>query len=304
MIIDYCPNGDFNNLAKINNLKLFFAEVILAFEHIHKHNTVYRDLKPENIILDETGHIKVCDFNLAKNGITKGKRALSFCGSPMYLSPDMLSGKGVDQRCDIYGIGLIMYELVSGFPTFNADDIDTLYKDIRLNKINFDMPGITGDIKDLLKKILVDNPEKRISLEEMKKHEYFKDISFLKVYKKQYGPIKIMKKDKNDKNMPILIGEQYFEKTEEQKVLEEKLNKIRENDNYNKFKQDQMKLDQDKNFTFLDGKISVKEMKKDQKRDMKNYVREFYFVKKEDVKQNDDFHLTFNEKQLKEKEKK
>ena len=304
MIIDYCPNGDFNNLAKINNLKLFFAEVILAFEHIHKHNTVYRDLKPENIILDETGHIKVCDFNLAKNGITKGKRALSFCGSPMYLSPDMLSGKGVDQRCDIYGIGLIMYELVSGFPTFNADDIDTLYKDIRLNKINFDMPGITGDIKDLLQKILVEDPEKRISLEEMKKHEYFKDISFLKVYKKQYGPIKIMKKDKNDKNMPILVGEQYFEKTEEQKVLEEKLNKIRENENYNKFKQDQMKLDQDKNFTFLDGKISVKEMKKDQKRDMKNYVREFYFVKKEDDKQNDDFHLTLNEKQLKEKEKK
>ena len=304
MIIDFCPNGDFNNLAKINNLKLFFAEVILAFEHIHKHNTVYRDLKPENIILDETGHIKVCDFNLAKNGITKGKRALSFCGSPMYLSPDMLSGKGVDQRCDIYGIGLIMYELVSGFPTFNADDIDTLYKDIRLNKINFDMPGITGDIKDLLQKILVEDPEKRISLEEMKKHEYFKDISFLKVYKKQYGPIKIMKKDKNDKNMPILVGEQYFEKTEEQKVLEEKLNKIRENDNYNKFKQDQMKLDQDKNFTFLDGKISVKEMKKDQKRDMKNYVREFYFVKKEDDKQNDDFHLTLNEKQLKEKEKK
>jgi len=304
MIIDYCPNGDFNNLAKINNLKLFFAEVILAFEHIHKHNTVYRDLKPENIILDETGHIKVCDFNLAKNGITKGKRALSFCGSPMYLSPDMLSGKGVDQRCDIYGIGLIMYELVSGFPTFNADDIDTLYKDIRLNKINFDMPGITGDIKDLLQKILVEDPEKRISLEEMKKHEYFKDISFLKVYKKQYGPIKIMKKDKNDKNMPILVGEQYFEKTEEQKVLEEKLNKIRENENYNKFKQDQMKLDQDKNFTFLDGKISVKEMKKDQKRDMKNYVREFYFVKKEDDKQNDDFHLTLNENQLKEKEKK
>jgi len=304
MIIDYCPNGDFNNVEKINNLKLFFAEVILAFEHIHKHNTVYRDLKPENIILDESGHIKICDFNLAKNGITKGKRALSFCGSPMYLSPDMLSGKGVDQRCDIYGIGLIMYELVTGFPAYNADDIETLYKDIRMNKIDFNMPGITGDIKDLLQKILVPDPEKRITLEEIKKHQYFKDISFLKVYKKQYGPIKIMKKEKGDKNMPILIGEKYFEKTEEQKALEEKLKKIKENENYNKFKQDQMKLDQDKNFTFLDGKVSVKEMKKDQKRDMKNYVREFYFVKKEDVKQNIDFHLTVNEKQLNEKEKK
>ena len=304
MIIDYCPNGDFNNLGCINNLKLFFAEVILAFEHIHKHHTVYRDLKPENIILDETGHIKICDFNLAKSGITKGKRAMSFCGSPMYLSPDMLSGLGVDQKCDIYGIGLIMYELVSGFPTFTADDIDTLYKDIKVNKINFDRPGITGEIKDLLQKILVLDPEKRITLDEMKKHEYFKDISFLKVYKKQYGPIKIKKKDKNSKNSPVLVGEEYFVKTEEQKVLEEKLKKAKEHDNYIQFKAAQLKLDEDKNFTFLDGKISVKEMKKDQKRDMKNYVREFYFVKKEDVKQNIDFHLTVNEKPLKEDDKK
>ena len=199
MIIDYCPNGDFTNLKCINNLKLFFAEVILAFEHIHKHNTVYRDLKPENIILDEEGHIKICDFNLAKSGVTKEKKANSFCGSPMYLSPDMLSGNGVDGRCDIYGIGLIIYELVSGSPAFTADDIETLYVDIRKNKINFNMPGITGDIKDLLQKILVSDPDKRISLEDMKKHPYFKDISFLKVYKKEYGPILIKKKEFNEK---------------------------------------------------------------------------------------------------------
>jgi len=149
--------------------------------------------------------------------------------------------------------------------------------------------------------ILVLDPEKRITLDEMKKHEYFKDISFLKVYKKQYGPIKIKKKDKNSKNSPVLVGEEYFVKTEEQKVLEEKLKKAKEHDNYIQFKAAQLKLDEDKNFTFLDGKISVKEMKKDQKRDMKNYVREFYFVKKEDVKQNIDFHLTVNEKQLNEK---
>ena len=304
MIIDYCPNGDFNNLERINNLKLFFAEVILAFEHIHKHNTVYRDLKPENIILDESGHIKICDFNLAKNGITKGKRALSFCGSPMYLSPEMLSGLGVDQRCDIYGIGLIMYELVSGWPAFTADDIDTLYKDIKQNKINFNLPGIEGDIKDLLEKILVEDPDKRITLEEIKKHNYFKDISFLKIYKKQYGNIKIKKREKNAKKNPVLVGEKYFEKNEEEKLIEEKLKKVKENDDYIKFKQDQLKLDEDKNFTFLDGKISVKEMKKDQKRDMKNYVREFYFVKKEDEKQMIDFHLTVNDKPLNEQENK
>ena len=216
----------------------------------------------------------------------------------------MVKGQGVDQRCDIYGIGLIMYELVSGWPAFTADDIDTLYKDIKANKINFNLPGITGEIKDLLQKILVEDPEKRISLDEIKKHEYFKDISFLKVYKKQYGPIKIKKRNKNDKKMPILVGDEYFKKTEDEIALEAKLKKMTENNNYTKFKQDQLKLDADKNFTFLDGKVSVKEMKKDQKRDMKNYVREFYFVKKEDVEQNIDFHLTVNDKPFKENEKK
>ena len=297
MIIDYCPNGDFTNLKCINNLKLFFAEVILAFEHIHKHNTVYRDLKPENIILDEEGHIKVCDFNLAKSGVTKEKKALSFCGSPMYLSPDMLSGKGVDGRCDIYGIGLIMYELITGYPAFNADDINTLYQDIKKNKINYNLPGLDEESKDLLKKILVADPEERISLEEIKKHPFFKDISFLKVYKKEYGPILIKKKDKNneEKKMPVLVGEKYFEVLDDKKKKEkEKLKVMKEKEAFMKFREDQLKLDEDKNFTFLDGKISVKEMKKDLKRDMKNYVREFYFVKKEDIKQTEDFQLTVN----------
>ena len=296
MIIDYCPNGDFTNLKSINNLQLFLAEVILAFEHIHKHNTVYRDLKPENIILDEEGHIKICDFNLAKAGITQEKKATSFCGSPMYLSPEMISSNGVDQRCDIYGIGLILYELVTGSPAFTAEDINQLYIDIKKNRIDFKKPTITGDIKDLLKKILVADPDKRISLEEMKKHPFFKDISFLKVYKKEYGPILIEKTEKKQKiRDPILIGDKYFEKVDDEKKKEnEKMKKMLEKDNYLRFKQDQLKLDEDKTFSFLDGKISVKEMKKDLKRDMKNYVREFYFVKKEDIKQNEDFKLTVN----------
>ncbi len=297
MIIDYCPNGDFTNLKCINNLKLFLAEVILAFEHIHKHNTVYRDLKPENIILDEEGHIKVCDFNLAKSGVTKEKKALSFCGSPMYLSPDMLGGKGVDGRCDIYGIGLIMYELITGLPAFNAEDITTLYAEIRKNKINYNVPGLDEVSKDLLQKILVADPDERISLEDMKKHPYFKDISFLKVYKKEYGPILIIKKQKKDeeKKEPILIGDKYFEVLDENKKKEiEKMKIIKEKEYFNRFREEQLKLDEDKDFTFLDGKISVKEMKKDLKRDMKNYVREFYFVKKEDIQQTEDFHLTVN----------
>ena len=274
LIIDYCPNGDFTKLKYINNIRLFFAEVILAFEHVHKHNIIYRDLKPENILLDSTGHIRICDFNLAKAGVPKDKRTDSFCGSPMYLSPEMLGGRGVDYRCDIYGIGLLMYEIATGFPAFNAKDVQSLYELIRANHIDFKTTGLSGDFKDLIQKILVKNPDDRLSLEEIKRHPYFKDFDFKKVLNKGYGPIITEKKittiDDEEKNLSK-------EDLERRELM--------------KFKLQQHKLDENKDYSFLEGKITVKEMAKDQKRIMKNYVRDFYFVKKEDKEQTKDFQL-------------
>ena len=275
LIIDYCPNGDFRNLKYINNIRLFFAEVILAFEHIHKNNIIYRDLKPENILLDSTGHIRICDFNLAKAGIPKDKRSDSFCGSPLYLSPEMLGGKGVDYRCDIYGIGLLMYEVVTGSPAFKAKNIENLYESIRSNSIDFKAPGICGDFKNLLEKILVKNPEERISLEEIKKHSYFREFDFNRALKKGYGPIITQKKVTKTEQAP------------KDKLSEEEAEK-RE---LIKFKLQQQKLDENKDYSFLEGKITIKEMYKDQKRIMKNIVREFYYVKKEDLEQTKDFQL-------------
>ena len=291
LIIDYCPNGDFTKLKSINNLKLFFAEVILAFEHIHKNDIIYRDLKPENILLDESGHIKVADFNLAKAGVPKNKRADSFCGSPMYFSPEMVEGKGVDYRCDIYGIGLIIYELVTGQPAFRAKNIKDLYELIIQNKINFNVSGLNGDIKDLLQKILVKDPNKRYVLDDIKKHPYFKGIDFNKVVRKEYGKIKTEKINKKkeveeDENEDgNKIEEEKVELSEEEKIKKE----------YEEFKLQQQKLDNNKEYSFLDGKVTVKEMILDQKRVMKNYVRDFYYVKKENSEQVKDFQLEMKE---------
>jgi serine/threonine protein kinase len=279
LIVDYCPNGDFTKLRKINNLKLFLAEVILAFEYIHNHNIVYRDLKPENILLDSTGHIRVCDFNLAKSGITKDMRTLSFCGSPMYFSPEMVSDNGVNYKCDIYGIGLLMYELATGVPAYTAPNIQALYEKIKKNKINFKVSGLHGDIKDLIEKILVKNPEQRLSLAKIKEHPYFKDIDFDKVLRKEYGKLETEKYRK--------ISESDIEVENDNKI------NVENNDEFEseKFKLQQKKLDDNKEYSFLDGKISVKEMHLDQKRVMKNYVKDFYYIKKEDMEQTKDFKL-------------
>ena len=280
LIIDYCPNGDFTKLESVNNPKLFFAEVILAFEYIHNKNIIYRDLKPENILLDETGHIKLCDFNLAKAGMTKNKRADSFCGSPLYFSPEMVLNLGATYKCDIYGIGLLMYEIIVGYTAYSARNIQELYEKIKKNKINFDVPQLQGDIKDLIMKMCAKKEEDRIDLEDVKKHKYFSDIDFDKVLKKEYGIIETVKKG-NKKNK-ININEKNLSPKQKEE-LEKK-----------KFMTQQKLLDEDNTLTVLTGKITLKEMMLDQTRHMKNRVRQFYYVKKEDIEKTEEFKLEVN----------
>ena len=114
----------------------------------------------------------------------------------MYLIPEMLSGKGIDYRYDIYGIRALMYELVTGQPAFKAKNIQNLYEIIKSNSIDFKAPGISGDFKDLIEKVLTKNPDERISLEEKKKHDYFREFDFNNILKKGYGPIITQKRKK------------------------------------------------------------------------------------------------------------
>ena len=280
LIIDYCPNGDFTKLLSVNNPKLFFAEMVLAFEYIHNKGIIYRDLKPENILLDDTGHIKICDFNLAKAGMTKNKRADSFCGSPLYFSPEMVLNQGVNFTCDIYGIGLIMYEIIVGYTAYDANNIQELYEKIKKNKINFNVPQLKGDAKDLIMKMCAKNPDDRISLEDAKKHRYFKDIDFDKVLNKEYGRIETVKRDKKKRKKDAL--------------LEKMSPKEREDFERKRFLEHQRELDEDETLNVTNGKITLKEMMLDQPRHMKNRVRAFYYVKKEDIEQTEEFKLEVN----------
>ena len=260
MVIDLCSNGDLTKLTYINNPKLLCSELILGIEYIHKHHIIYRDLKPENILLDSEGHIKICDFNLAKKDIYNKKRANSFCGSPMYLSPEMLGINGVSFKADIYQIGLIIYEIYTQEIAFQYNDINLIYDNIRKNKINFNHEKILSEpyLKDLLMKILVIDENKRYTIEQIKKHIFFKDINWKDVYNKKCGNIKTNKKERID--LITVPGNNVVVQGKTMKEIE-------------------FKLDSDKAYTPLDGKTTYREMKKDLKRPMKNFVREFYYVK-------------------------
>lgn len=101
LILDYCSGGDLafhlnkRQIFDENEAKFFIAEVVLAIEYLHGLDIIYRDLKPENILINVDGHVKLADFGLAKEGMNDKMNARSFCGSPAYLAPEMLTNKGV-----------------------------------------------------------------------------------------------------------------------------------------------------------------------------------------------------------------
>ena len=103
--MELCTAGElFYHLVKFKHFseydtRYFLRQIVDAIEYLHDRNIIYRDLKPENILIDQNGNLKLADFGLSKQIIGK---SYSFCGSPEYLSPEMLLNKGHDQKNDIY----------------------------------------------------------------------------------------------------------------------------------------------------------------------------------------------------------
>ena len=208
MVIDYCPGGDLNfhiiqNVFEEDEAKFYIAELILGIEHLHNLNIIYRDLKPENILINSDNHIKLADFGLAKEGINDSSMTRSFCGSPAYLSPEMLIRKSAGKSADMYGIGAVLYEMIRGTPPFYSKDIRTLFKNIAHSKLV--LPEFFSiELKDLLKQLLSKDPYKRIGVldkNEIKNHIWFKGLDWNKLSRKEIPPpldlIKIKKDIEN-----------------------------------------------------------------------------------------------------------
>lgn len=198
MVIDYCSGGDLSILiAQHTNfeeaqVKFYTAELILAMENLHSMGVLYRDLKPENILLDLEGHIKLADFGLSKENIGKNDVAKSFCGSHIYLSPEMVSMKGFTQASDNYGIGLCIYEMMFGQLPFYNEDIDKLHALIKKEELRFPSDiEASAQMVDLISRLLTKNPKERLgsrSKDEIKSHPFFAGINWEDVLRKKLKP--------------------------------------------------------------------------------------------------------------------
>ena len=130
---------------------------------MHKSEILYRDLKPENILVDERGYIKLADFGLAK----LGNESNSFCGTPEYISPEMLLGLGHDHTVDWWTLGILLYELLVGIPPFFHRNKHRMYFLIKESPVTFPDKikhgiEVSPIARDLIKKLLDKNKKKRI----------------------------------------------------------------------------------------------------------------------------------------------
>jgi serine/threonine-protein kinase len=142
LIMEYLEGKSLEKLLEeqgmlpIQTIIPMYDQVCSALDHAHQHSVVHRDIKPANIMILHNGLVKVTDFGIAKMmsmGMTQAGQVL---GTPNYMSPEQVKGRQVDGRSDIFSLGIILYDLVTGEMPFGGQNITTvIYKIINENPI-------------------------------------------------------------------------------------------------------------------------------------------------------------------------
>ncbi|XDV15190.1 hypothetical protein PO909_015320 [Leuciscus waleckii] len=212
MLMEYVNGGELFSYLRSrgrfsNSTGMFYsAEIVCAIEYLHSKEIVYRDLKPENILLDSEGHIRLTDFGFAKKlterlsaqdesyccttvtdelqGSYCGRicRTWTLCGTPEYLAPEVIQSKGHGRAVDWWALGVLIFEMLAGYPPFFDDNPFGIYQKILAGKLEFPR-HLDFYVKDLIKKFLVIDRARRLGnmkngADDVKKHRWFKSVEW------------------------------------------------------------------------------------------------------------------------------
>lgn len=206
LVFELCEHGElFDHLTTVVTLsekktKVIMRQLFEALAHVHGKGIVHRDLKPENILLDDNYNIKLTDFGFAKV-LQPGETLTDVCGTPGYLAPEVLhfamfeGSEGYTHAVDLWACGVIMYTLLVGCPPFWHRKQMVMIRNIMEGKYSFNSPeweDITDSPKDLISKLLVVDPSRRITVQQALTHDFFQIMPcrsrnlVVTVNKKQY----------------------------------------------------------------------------------------------------------------------
>ncbi|KAK5635257.1 hypothetical protein RRF57_010970 [Xylaria bambusicola] len=214
-VLDLCSGGELLGVLKktgtfdVECTRFFGAQILDAIEYMHSRGVIHRDLKPENVLLDDQLHVKITDFGTARlltdprapqapPGIedtgtsSRGKeqddsRAASFVGTAEYVSPELLTNKNACKASDLWAFGCIIYQMLAGRPPFKGGSEYLTFQKIVNLEYEFP-PGFPPAARDLVERLLVLDPARRLTIEHIKNHEFFDGQQFGKILWKTKAP--------------------------------------------------------------------------------------------------------------------
>lgn len=212
-VLDLASGGELLGVLKrmgtfdVECARYYGAQILDTIDYMHRRGVIHRDLKPENVLLDNQGHVKITDFGTAKmlsmskpadnnpggfpsmdsSDMPDADRASSFVGTAEYVSPELLTNKNACKASDLWAFGCIIYQLLAGRPPFKAgNEYQTFQKIVGLD---YQFPhGFPPMARDLVERLLVHDPDRRLQIEHIKNHEFFDGIVWGRGLWKQKPP--------------------------------------------------------------------------------------------------------------------
>lgn len=189
MVLEYVQGGElFSYLRREGSFsdadsKFYGGQITLAFQYLHSLKIVYRDLKPENLLITTKGNLKITDFGFAK---LVEDRTWTLCGTPEYLAPEIIQSKGHGKSVDWWALGILIYEMLAGFPPFFDENPFGIYQKILTGRIDFPKE-FEKNSKSLIKGLLNADRTKRLGClkneaEDIKKHKWFSKVDWKAVF--------------------------------------------------------------------------------------------------------------------------
>ncbi|XP_077579775.1 serine/threonine-protein kinase N2-like isoform X1 [Stigmatopora nigra] len=196
-VMEYAAGGDLMmhihaDVFSEPRATFYAACVVLGLQYLHDHKIVYRDLKLDNLLLDTEGYVKIADFGLCKEGMGFRDRTSTFCGTPEFLAPEVLTETSYTRAVDWWGLGVLIFEMLVGESPFPGDDEEEVFDSIVNDEVRYPR-FLSTEAISIMRRLLRRSPERRLGAgerdaEEVKKHLFFRNLDWNGLLSKKVKP--------------------------------------------------------------------------------------------------------------------